>query len=347
MESATLDDYLAFNEQLAALSAAGVPLDIDLGASGEDAATALDRIHATVARRVRRGETLSEAVEGDEGDLPAAYRSLVQVGLYESDLASGLDESSIVAESAAESRTSLASGFVYPLVVCALAYLGLLGLCLYFEPTLSSLYRDIRLPPSGSLQILEALRSTLPYWALIVPVLLLTTAIYLFRMRQRPALGNAATGLLSKIPGISRSLFHERCARFASMLADLLGDGVALPAALRVAGDGCGEASLRSSATQLASDSAGDLIPENVSDVAAKFPPFLRWAIWHANQTTGRVDALKIAARVYRETAERRAARFRAVAPVAVLVFVGGTVTLLYGLALFLPMVQLLYGLSQ
>jgi type II secretory pathway component PulF len=130
------------------------------------------------------------------------------------------------------------------------------------------------------------------------------------------------------------------------MLADLLRDGVALPAALRIAGDGCGDASLRASAAQMASAGVGEQSPDS-STVATAFPPFLRWALGHANQTNDRVQALEIATRLYRETAERRAARFRAVAPVMLLVFVGGTVTLLYGLALFVPMVQLLYGLSR
>lgn len=346
MESATLDDYLAFNEQLAALAAAGVPLDIDLGSSREDATKTLARIDATVARRVKRGETLGEALEGDEGDLPSSYRSLVQVGLHDGNLAAGLDESSAVAESAVASQTSLVSAFTYPLAVCALAYVGLLVLCLYFEPTLAALYQDVRLSPSSSLQVLAALRSTLPYWAVIVPVVLVALAVYLFRARKQPAIGNAVAGLLSWIPGVSRSLFHERCARLAATLADLLRDGVALPAALRIAGDGCGDASLRASAVQMAS-AGGEQSPDSNNIIATAFPPFLRWALGHADQTTDRVQALEIATRLYRETAERRAARFRAIAPAVLLVFVGGTVTLLYGLALFVPMVQLLYGLSR
>lgn len=346
MERATLDDYQAFNEQLSALAAAGVPLDIDLGLSTDDASKTLERIEATVSRRVKRGESLTEAFQGDEGDLPASYRSLVQVGLCEGDLAAGLEESNIVAESAAESQSSLASGFVYPLVVCGLAYIGLLGLCLYFEPTLANLYRDVRLEPSSGLRVLEVLRSTLPFWSILVPLMLVAMVVLLYRSRQRPTVGNVAAGPLTWLPGAARSLFQERCARFASMLGDLLHSGVAFPEALRIAGDGCGDARLQAGAAQIASAMMDGTLPEN-ADSASQFPPFLRWALWHAEETTGRIEALRIASRMYRETAERRSARFRAVAPVAVLVFVGGTVTLLYSLALFVPMVQLLYGLSR
>lgn len=346
MESATLDDVQAFNEQLAALSAAGVPLDVDLGTSRDEAIKTLERIEATVTRRVKRGESLDEAFQGDEGDLPASYRSLVQVGLSDGNLAAGLVESNIVAASAAESQSSLASGLVYPLIVCGLAYIGLLGLCLYFEPTLAELYRDVRLEPSSGLRVLEVIRSTLPFWSVLVPIALLAIVVLLFRSRRRPTVGDAAAGPLLWLPGASRSLFQERCARFAAMLADLLESGAAFPDALRIAGDGCGDARLQASAASLASATTGGKLPEDASDVA-QIPPFLRWALWHTQETIERTKALRIAARMYRETAQRRAVRFRAVAPVAMLVLVGGTVTLLYSLALFVPMVQLLYGLSR
>lgn len=347
MATATLDEYQAFNEHLAALAAAGVPLDLDLGAPHEGPTKTLERINATVARRVKRGESLTQALEDDDRDLPPSYRSLVQVGLHEGDLAAGLDESSEVAESALESRTRLASGFVYPLVVCALAYVGLLVLCLYFEPSLASLYRDVQLEPSSSLRVLEVLRTSLPYWSVIVPLVLVAIAVWLFRSRRRPAVGDATSGLLGWLPGMSKSLFQERCARFATMLAELLNDGVPLGQSLKIAGDGCGDTGLRGNAMRLAQAIDAGQLPADDSATAEQFPPFMRWAIWHSEEMTGRVRALEIAARMYRETAQRRAARFRTVAPVVLLVFVGGTATLLYGLALFLPMVQLLYGLAR
>jgi hypothetical protein len=50
---------------------------------------------------------------------------------------------------------------------------------------------------------------------------------------------------------------------------------------------------------------------------------------------------------MYRESAERRAARLRTLAPIVALVLFGGTVTLLYGLTLFVPVVELLRTLAR
>jgi type II secretory pathway component PulF len=347
MATATLDDYLAFNDQLAALAAAGVPLDVDLATAHKNPAAALERINATVARRVNRGESLSEAIQGDDEDLPPSYRSLVQVGLHEGNLTAALDDSNAVAESVVDTRTGLASGLVYPLVVCVFAYFGLLSLCLYFEPTLQNLYTELRLQPGTGLRVLEALRATLPYWSILAPLLLVAFAVWSLRSKRwRGTFGIGTSGLLRWFPGMSKSLFQERCARFAATLSELLDDGVSLAESLRIAGDGCGDLQLRAAASRLATSTEVGRLPEDESAAAMRFPPFLQWAIWHSEESTGRVKALDIAARMYRETAQRRAERFRAVAPVVALVVFGGTVTLIYGLLLFVPLVQLLYGLS-
>ena len=100
MESITLDDFRTWNDQLAALVQAGVPLDIGLDVSDREFAETLKTINATVARRVNRGESLVQALEDDDRAVPSTYRSLVQLGLRSGDLNAGLDGSTRIAESA-------------------------------------------------------------------------------------------------------------------------------------------------------------------------------------------------------------------------------------------------------
>jgi len=75
-------------------------------------------------------------------------------------------------------------------------------------------------------------------------------------------------------------------------------------------------------------------------------PPLLRWAIWHADDSVGRSRALRMAADLYRNSAERRTSRLRVLAPVVTCVVIGGGVTLLYALALFIPVAQMIQGLA-
>lgn len=347
MDTASLDNYQALNEQLAALVEAGVPLDITLGPAHQSAAQALARIDSTIVRRVHRGESLSDALDDDDQDVPASYRSLIQLGILTGNPAAALDGSNRVAASVDSTRDAWRAAITYPVIVIILAYFGLIGLCLYFVPTLQNMYESLRIPPGAGLHVLETLRDTRAIWIPVLPILLVVFVAWRIRAaRRRREAGVVGGGLAGWWPGVSKTLFQERCARFAESLADLLASGVALDQALRDAADGCGDARLRAGARSLADEVQAGQFPNDDSAAARQFPPFLRWAIWRSEAVTGRERALRIAARTYRETADRRTQKLRVVAPVVALVLLGGTVTLLYGLALFVPVVELLRALA-
>jgi type II secretory pathway component PulF len=345
METASLDDFLALNEQLAALIEAHVPLEVGLSRREALAAEELKQINATVVRRVNRGESLVEALGGDEGDIPSEFRGVMDFGLRTGKLSAALDGSSQVAESADDSRFTYETAFIYPLIVCALAYVGLIGFCLYLVPVLQDMYTSLNLAPGRGLRLLLMVRAAMPYWAVILPILAGAAITWWTRAKRRRATGST-NGQLRWLPGASRIVFQERCSRFAASLAALLDSKVPLAQALVIAGDMSGDFNLNQGANALARAEQSKNAPADDSSIAMRFPPFLRWAIWHAEATTGRARALEIAARMYREASKRRAERMRTLVPMVALVLLGGTVTLLYGLTLFVPVVELLRTLA-
>ncbi|MCI0491747.1 MAG: type II secretion system F family protein [Planctomycetes bacterium] len=345
MKTATLDDLMALNDQFMALVEAGVPVDAGLGM---DAAASLEKINATVARRVSRGESLSESLEDDEHDVPDAYRCLVQLGIHSGNVGTAWDESNLLAETVDSSRYAVRSALFYPILVCAVAYVGLIGFCLYFVPTLEEFYRDLRIPPGSGLRALQFVRNTMPYWIVLPPLALLLLAAWWFRTRSRGAMSNGRVArVLAWVPGISRAISQQRYASFSESLATLLERGVSLEESLDLAAGVSGDAGLNQGACALVAGLEQGQMPPDDSAAARRFPPFLRWSLWHSEATIGRVPALRMAARVYRHSAERRAERLRIVAPIVACVLIGGGVTLLYGLMLFIPVVQMLRSLAS
>ena len=114
-----------------------------------------------------------------------------------------------------------------------------------------------------------------------------------------------------------------------------------------LAAGACGDAQLLDAAKSLAAAFAHGGVPGDDNAAAKQFPPFLRWALLHSEATTGRARALRMAADIYRQAAKRREERLRIVAPMVVCVVLGGGVTLLYGLSLFVPVVQLLRAMAS
>jgi general secretion pathway protein F len=342
MESPTLEDFVAWNHQLAALVDAGVPLDLGVASPHEDLAESLDRINAIVSRRVRRGESLEEAVQDEDRFIPVVYRSLFLLGLRGGDLNAPLDAANRVAQSVDEGRYTIRSAFIYPLILCGLIFCGLILFCRYLVPSLDSIYSALHLAPGSGLRVLQSLRDTLPYWVILVP-LVCAVAFWRWRAVSRRALqGNQSAAVTTWLPGTAQIILQQRAANLADSLATLLDQHLAIEDALPISAGACGDARLCAAAESLAAAfKAGSSVADD-SPTALAFPPFLRWALLHSTETTGRARALRLAAGIYRDAVQRREDRLRTIAPLAVCVVIGGGATLLYGLSLFVPLVQLL-----
>jgi general secretion pathway protein F len=303
----------------------------------------LDGVNASIARRVSRGAALEDALERDPA-VPAWYRCLVLLGLRTHNMEGALDVSNRMATTIDDSRQTAVSAFYYPLIVCGLAYLGMIGFCLFLVPTLEKTFYDLRLQPGPGLRTLLAVRDAMPFWIAVPPVLLLLWFLWR-RLVTRNA--GVANGRWMWLPGMSRSISQARWASFAETLAMLEASGMPIKESLPLAACSVGDTRLNEAGWDLAAGFDHDAAPSDDTAAAKRFPPFLRWAILQSDATIGRKRALEMAARVYRLAAERSAERSRILTPIFVCVILGGGVTLLYALSVFVPVVELLYALAS
>jgi type II secretory pathway component PulF len=344
MITAEYTDLIALNDQLMALSEAGVPI-VGQESSARDLSVTLERINASIARRVGPGDSLEQAIESDTS-LPVWYRNLIVAGLREGNMETALRDFSRVANSADESRFVAESAIFYPLVVMGFAYVGMVGFCLFFVPQLESAYATFRIPPGSGLTILKLIRDTLPLWIALPPVLLVI--FMLWRRRRRSVRASADInegGVLGGVSGTSSAMFEQRASYFAESLASLEEHGAPFDKALALAAGVCGEPILANAARAVAANIASGK-PVEESAAAHRFPPFLRWALFQSEPAIDRTRALRMAAALYREASIQDIKRAKIVAPIIWLVVLGGSATLLYGLALFVPVVQMLKAVA-
>jgi type II secretory pathway component PulF len=347
MNTAELDDFMAFNDQLLALIEAGVPIEASQEIPDRDLSAMLTRINASVARRVSRGNSVEEALEAEKA-VPDWYRNLIVSGLQSDDMDAALREFSRLSNSAEESRFVTESALFYPLVVCGLAYLGMIGFCLFFVPRMESASASFGIQPGTGLAVLRKLRDTLPIWVAIPPTLLLLFVAWRFRRRShRTFSASGGFGLLAAVSGTSNAMYQQRCAHFAESVASLEENNVPLGKALALAAGVCSDRSLEDGARSLATTVSSGLSVNMASAEVHRFPPFMRWALFQSESTVGRNRALRMAAALYRDSSSQSMRRAKVIAPIIGLVFLGGGVTLLYGLALFVPVIQMLKAVAS
>jgi type II secretory pathway component PulF len=344
MATSTLAQYLALHDQLVALVKAGVPVHLGVPSRGSGAMAALERIGATVARRIGEGATVQQALE--DRSVPAAYRSVAQLALVGGNLPAAIGGASRMAQAEEQSWHAVRAALRYPLVVCALAYIGLVLFCLFLVPTLENTYASMQIERGPGLALASELRSTLPYWVAVPPAALVLLVLAL-RISGHTSGTGQATRALAWLPGMSHVVRKQRLARFAETLAGHLEAGSSLPRGLESAAATWESDALAHETRGLAATLARGQAARDESRFAASLPPLLRWAIWHADETVGRPWALRMAAGAYRRSAERRVQRLRVMAPVVACLVIGGGVALAYALAVFLPVVQMLQGIAR
>ena len=336
MSEITINDVLALNNELAALATAGIPTSVLPGISTETIPDALDRINNSLALRSSLGQSLVAATSENQ-DIPPIYRSALEVGLRCNCLSATLDGISRQAAAKHEIHRTIARSLISPLILFVLGYFGFMLLCLDFSPTIESIYDQSNQPYSGSVRFLITLREWLPYWAVMVPVLVFVAAFSLLR-------GSASWQ--SIVPGAQKYATSIRYANFARQLALLLESNVPLSESLPLAAAVSGGEGLIASSRELSQSLArGDIASENGEKLRG-FPPFLRWALTGDLGGQTLAEILRFAEKTYQHLAERRAYVLRYVLPTIVGALLGGSIVLVYGLSVFGPFVRLLKDLS-
>lgn len=346
MSATSLDDLMALNDQLVALADAGMPLELGLGHTAAETAQSLGRINASVARRVAGGASLDEALTTVAPPLHPSYLRVVRKGLLGGQLDRVMNDTSRSAEATSQLRGGLRTALIYPLIVVGLALVGLALFSVYLTPVFTGLHAEFGLPDSPGVKFLSAIRASLPYWGLLLPVLVLV-ALWRWRLLRQGRSGEQGWKWWSGLPAVAQAVASEQRAAFAERLAALLRGGVPLPDALRQLAVQTEDRQLAGAAKDISVAILDGRTFNSTAPVITVLPPMLRWALVQGDDSAGRAEALETTAAVYRSWSAQWSERSRVGLPLVACVLLGGGATLLYGLTLFLPVTELLSGLSQ
>src|SRR4051794_40042386 len=148
-DAVNADDLIALNEQIVAMARAGLPLDQGLaGLAGEMGRGRLRRVTEAIARDLRNGSTLPEAIERRKREMPPYYANLIAAGVRSGRLPEVLATLTTYARQVATTRTIVADSLFYPAVVFLFA-LGLIAALVFSVlPQFEQIFRafGMRLP---------------------------------------------------------------------------------------------------------------------------------------------------------------------------------------------------------
>jgi general secretion pathway protein F len=338
----------ALNAEIAALVRAGVPLDRGLLRAGEELGGGLGQITSSLGNRLRQGQSLTEALESEKATIPPLYRAVVEAGARSGRLAIGLEGLSRYLRSYAEARSAIGVALWYPVLVLMLAYLLFLGLVVVIIPRFIGSFESLGVQVVAPLRWLERIGELAPYWWPLGPILLVLLALAWWQSGRAAGFRAHSWSLLRLFPWMGALLADYEAAGFAELLSLLLEHRVPYPQAITLAADATGDAAMSRGARQVAAAVERGRSPaEALADVpAGSFRPMLRWAMAASPERGSLVDSLRNLGPMYRKRAAFQAEKLQIFLPTILMLGLGGSATLLYGLTLFIPLSTLLAGLS-
>lgn len=337
------DDFLLFNQQLAHLSAAGLPLEHGLRLIAADLRTGrLSRAATAVAQELERGASLRQAFDLHASSFPPLYARLVDAGVHSGNLPAMLFNLGRHLELVSRMRQALWRVLSYPLMVLAAAALVFYLISTWILPQFAEIYRDFRTTLPTLTRLLLAAGKFYPTILMVLLFSLLAVTVVSIVLNLTRA-GVLTDTLLARLPVVGPIVRASLLARWIDALRLSIEAGLDLPRALALAADAAASPRLARD-----SDSLAALIASGQPITAfrgALIPPTVPAAI-ELGAAAGNLSAtLATLCSLYQRQAEHRLRLVPSILTPLMMLFVAAVIAT--GIAaLFMPLVHLIQSVS-
>jgi type IV pilus assembly protein PilC len=340
-------EFLVFNQELATLLKAGMPLvqSLDLLRRRVESPafrSVLDDVH----ERVRSGTALSDAFGAHADLFPRVYMASLLAGERSGSLDAVLRRYVEYTKIIATVKRKTVSALVYPVILVMLALVLVAIIVLKVVPAFSDFYESFgaQLPFATRmiLHVSNVLREDFVFILLALVAAVVAFVVWVKRPGQQARLDH----LLLKLPVLGPIAAKFGTSQMARTLATLLSGGLPLVNALDIASQSIGNQFL---ASQL--DIVGTRVREGESFAAAlearRVFPDVAVKMAEVGESTGALqDMLNTVADFYDEEISTNMERFVTLVEPVLLVFMGIVIAGLL-LALYMPLFQLSSVLGQ
>jgi len=341
------NEFLLFNQQLASIAKAGIPLERGLRELAKDVGSArMRRLIEDIAGDLEAGVSIEQAFEKRQKHFPALYGRILKAGVETGQLSEMLTSLNRHLELANQTRRIIFEATAYPAVVLALGAIIVTGVFVMVIPQFRSIYADMiegRINPLTSL-FFNISQHIAAFW--IAVALIVAAGIFIPAMLSTFPLGRRLKeSLLLAVPIIGRVYHSSTLARMAEAMAMMVGAGCDMPACLRLSSGATGSRKLILESETLARQVEQGANILEAGQFCRMLPRLFLYSIQLGTQRNELQDNLYSLGQMYAQQARCSQARLQAVLLPIMLIFVGGFIAMAV-LAMFLPMIQVVSGLS-
>ena len=342
------NEFMLFNQQLASITKAGIPLEKGLRELANDVASkSMHNLVDAIADELEAGVSIEEAFEKRQKRFPPLYGRILKAGVETGRLNEMLTSLNRHLEMATQTRRIIFEAMSYPAVILALAAVILTGLFLFVIPQFGPILSEMT---GGTLPALTRLflnlaENVVPFWIIVGSFL--AAIIILFMMLSRSTAGRRfKESILLNVPVVGRVYHSSVLCRMAEAMAIMVASGSDMPASLRLSSGATGSETLILESEILAGHlERGDNILE-AGQFCRLIPRLFLYSVQLGAQRNELQDNLYSLGEMYAEQARCGQSRLQAVLLPAMIIGVGCFIAMTI-LAMFLPMIGVITSLSS
>ncbi len=340
------NEFLLFNQQLASITKAGIPLERGLRELASDIRSrSMRRLVDAIADELEAGVSIEQAFEKRQKHFPPLYGRILKAGVETGRLSEMLTSLNRHLEMATQTKRIIFEAISYPAVILTLASMILTGVFLFIVPQFESVLTEMTSHlPGLTRTVFSMARNVGPFW--IAVGVIIASILLLYAILSASAAGRRAKeSLLLKIPVIGNVYHSSVLCRMAEAMAIMVASGCDMPGALRLSSGATGSERLIAESETLAGQIEHGANILQAGQLCRILPRLFLYSVQLGSQRNELQDNLYSLGEMYAEQARCGQARLQAVMLPVMLIFVGGFVAMTI-LAMFAPMTQVITSLS-
>jgi type IV pilus assembly protein PilC len=342
------NEFLLFNQQLASITKAGIPLERGLRELAVDIRSkSMSKLIDGIAGELESGTSIEEAFEKKQKRFPPLYGRILKAGVETGRLSEMLTSLNRHLELANQTRRIIFEALSYPAVIVSLAAVILTAIFMIiipqFGPILTEMTEGAQLPKLTRL-FLGITRNIVPFWigvGILVAAIIFTARI----LSSFPAGLRFKESLFLRTPVIGRVYHSSVLSRMAESMAMMVAAGCDMPACLRLGSGSSGSETLIMESEMLAGQVEQGANIIEAGQFCRMIPRLFLYSVQLGTQRNELQDNLYSLGHMYTEQARCGQARLQAVLLPVMLIAVGGILATAV-LSMFLPMITIITKLT-
>ena len=339
------NEFLMFNEQLASLTKAGIPLERGLRELAADAGSAkMKSLITGIANDLEQGISIDQAVEKRQKYFPPLYGLILKSGIETGRLSDML--ASLNRHLQIEQRTKriVFEALCYPMVILILAAVIITGVFVMIIPTFSEVLMDMSSGhaalPWLTQVVLNMARHVWTFWG-ITGIFIAVIIVFWISLSTTPGGRRFKEQFFMHLPLIGRVYKNGLLARLAEAMAVLVKAGCTMDAAVELSGQSSSSEAIKRDCEILAGQLREGFNILEAGMNCSVIPRLFLYSIQLGSQRNELENNLSGLGQMYASKTYSLQSQLQAVLFPIMIIFIGGIIVLVIS-AMFLPMVKMI-----